>query len=801
MSDMKEWKDMEDMIKRVAEKEPLPESLTPEAIEKKLRAVLAKEEGREEEYGQQVEAMESGTEKPYKTNRKSGNWKRKVPRWGTLVAACFALLLVLSLVLVQNDIFSRKSDKYAKNSEGKQTEASEKVVQAEKEALEEVLVGASSEEEIFEQIDRIQNPEKYKTVGERIMDGFSSFLNTVSGIGGYFTKNEAMEDSASMDSSMNYGANSALTDGTVSINGAYAGALEENKQMESESAEDTSREYSGTNLQEQGVDEADVVKTDGKYFYIKRANKNEIAIVKVDGEQMSTVSRITLPDSSEEEEQYLHEFYVAGDKLALMKTVYIYYASEEGKVLDSCREETRIMIYDITDRQTPNLVSELSQDGAYDSSRMNEGYLYTFSDHYIYNEIQRDKPESYIPCAEGEMIACEDIYLPDQADSTHYKVITSINLDAPESIHFQTEKAVLCGSGLSYVSTNAIYFLAGSYASQTEDNYNTSEIWKFSYQDGNIIGSASGTVKGDIRDQFAMSEANGYLRVVTTYYKNKTEPRGVINGFLWDREVSSSMAMTDDVAWLSNEDMKNGLYILDENLNVVGSLEDLAPGEQIYSARFFTDTAYFVTFRQTDPLFSVDVSDPTNPVLLGELKIPGFSEYLHPYGEGRLLGIGYAADEDGRQTGIKLSMFDVSDPANVKEIATEVIAEMNDYVDYSSPALYNHKAVLVDVGKNLIGCNLEGYIYTDSSDTENNAYVVYGYEEGQGFFLKHKTELTVLIWSYQEPYGERYENEKAKDSEIRGAYIGNYFYTINEGYTIQCFDMEDNFALKSEYEY
>lgn len=797
MSDMQEWKDMEDMIKRVAEKEPLPESLAPEAIEEKLRAALAEEEKREEVHGQQVGFMESGTEKTHKSDRKNRNWKRRVPRWGTLVAACFALLLVLSVVLVQNDIFSSKSDKYAKDSGGKQTEASEKMVQAEKEALEEVLVGASSEEEIFERVDRIQNPEKYRTVGERIMDGFSGLLSVISGSKGLDFTDEAMEDAASTESSMNYGAASDLMDSADSINGAYAGASEENKQMDS--AEDTEREYSGTNLQEQGVDEADVVKTDGKYFYIKRANQNEIAIVKVDGEQMSTVSRITLPDSSEEEEQYLHEFYVLGDKLALMSTVYIYYASEEGKVLDSCREETRIMIYDISDRQTPNLISELSQDGAYDSSRMNGGYLYTFSDHYIYNKIQRDKPESYIPCTEGEVIACEDIYIPEQADSTHYKVITSINLDAPESIHFQTEKAVLCGSGLSYVSTNAIYFLAGSYVNRTEDNYNTSEIWKFSYQDGNIIGSASGMVKGDIRDQFAMSESDGYLRVVTTYYK--TEPRST-NGFLW----GSSMAIAD-VASVSNEDMKNGLYILDGNLNVVGSLEDLAPGEQIYSARFFTDTAYFVTFRQTDPLFSVDVSDPTNPVLLGELKIPGFSEYLHPYGKGRLLGIGYAADDDGMQTGIKLSMFDVSDPANVKEIATEVIAEINDTAYYSSPALYNHKAVLIDAGKNLIGCNLEGYIYDVSksyvsrSETENNAYVVYGYEEGQGFFLKHKTELVVPQWYSNYSDSASYEKEMAKGSEIRGAYIGNYFYTINEGYTIQCFDMGDNFVLKSEYEY
>lgn len=746
MSELQEWKDMEDMVKRVAGKEPLPESLAPEEIEKKLRASLAEEE-----------ANGKNSQKSSGENR---IWKRRVPVWTSAVAACLVLVLVLSVVLGQNGPSSTKGI-------GNDGASEKKEAPVEQDVLEEVLVGAASEDEIFERIDRIQNPEKYMSVGERILNGIDTLMDTV---GTAFS-------------------------GAKSANRDTAGGITEEVKLES--AEDAaapasengaSKEHSETNLQEQGVGEADVVITDGSYFYIQRAQENEIAIVKVDGAQMSTVSQITWPGTAGGGEQYVHEFYVSGDKLVLAKTVYNYYASEEGKALDSCKEETQIEIYDISDRQSPRQVSVLKQDGSYESSRLTGGYLYIFSDHYVYNNIQRDVPESYMPCAEGEVIACKDIYVPDEVDSSHYKVITSIKLDAPES--FQTEKAVLCGSGWCYVSANAIYFLAESYENQTEDGYNLSEIWKFSYQDGNIVGSASGTVKGSIRDQFAMSEGDGYLRVVTTYGKR----------------VNSNMARkgvwVEDIA-VSTEDMKNGLYILDENLNVVGSLENLAENEQIYSARFFADTAYFVTFRQTDPLFSVDVSDPTNPVLLGELKIPGFSEYLHPYGEGRLLGIGYAANEDGRQTGIKLSMFDITDPANVKEIATKVIADFNDNASYSSPAMYNHKAVLVDQEKNLIGCNLQGYIYANRMDTQNNAYMVYGYDDEQGFFLKKKTELTVSHPDtiYDDTAYAAYEKEMEKCSEIRGAYIGKYFYTVNRGYTIQCFDMENDFALLGEYEY
>lgn len=764
MSENQEWKDIEEMIKRAAKQEPLPKSLMPEEIEKKLRDSLG------------AEGQEETAHKTYEKKRK---FQMRIPAWAGLCAACLVVVLVLSAVISPaNRMKGTKGDTSEKSADYE--------AKGEKELPEEVLLGAASEEEIFLKIDRIKNPEKYKTVGERVVDG-------ISGLFAAGTKGSITNGSEYADGVVEESKETASATGDISSENSgndYAADV----------VTDKGGEYSKTNLQEQDVDEADVVKTDGKFFYILRSGEAELDIVQVSGAQMNTVSRITPDENASEEEQYIHEFYVTGDKLILLKTVYCYYSSKKGaapdyysdeiRIADSCRDETRIAIYDISDRQNPVLLSELSQDGSYASSRMSGGWLYTFSDHYVMNEIKEDEPETYMPCAQGETISCSDIYVPDEVDSSQYKVITAVNPDAPEG--FQTEKAVLCGSGLCYVSNNAIYFLSESYVNRDEEGYNQTEIWKFAYLEGNIIGSASGMVKGEVRDQFAISEANGYLRVVTTYEKY-TSYNGLIDG------VRELWGATADVAVQRSEDQKNGLYILDENLNEVGRLEDLAPGEIIYSARFFADTAYFVTFRQTDPLFSVDVSDPANPVLLGELKIPGFSEYLHPYGEGRLLGIGYEADENGRRTGIKLTMFDTSDPENVKELHTEVVSNFGENDYYYTQALYNHRAVLVDTQKNLIGFNLVRDYSMGSKWSEENGYVVYGYDDEQGFYRKMKTEITFSNSGRVIEDSESSEKEIDKSAEIRGAYIGNYLYTINRGYTIQCFDMNEDFALKNEY--
>ena len=210
----------------------------------------------------------------------------------------------------------------------------------------------------------------------------------------------------------------------------------------------------------------------------------------------------------------------------------------------------------------------------------------------------------------------------------------------------------------------------------------------------------------------------------------------------------------------------NSLIILDNKLKKLSEIEDLAPGEHIYSARFMGDTAYFVTFRNMDPLFSADLSNPKNPKLLGELKITGFSEYLHPYSDGLLLGIGREISPDtGNFKGLKLSMFDTNDPSDVKE-RDKMVEKTFEY----TPAWENHKSVVISAEKNLIGFAVEEY----NKDRREwlNQYVVYSYEKDQGFT-------------------RRLTHELAKDrdqSQTRGLYIGEWFYVVEED-KITVFDM------------
>ena len=205
----------------------------------------------------------------------------------------------------------------------------------------------------------------------------------------------------------------------------------------------------------------------------------------------------------------------------------------------------------------------------------------------------------------------------------------------------------------------------------------------------------------------------------------------------------------------------NSVYVLDKNLEVIGSIEGLAEDERVYSARFMGDTGYFVTFRQMDPLFSVDLSDPKKPKILGALKIPGFSEYLHFYGEDRLLGIGMNVDEKAQSTdGVKLTMFDISDKADVKEADTYVLGNV-----YSTDVSYDYKAALVDQERNLIG--FAGYTQGGQH------YYLFSYDDSSGFACNMDEEIN---------------GNGAQGA--RGVYIKEVLYVV-QGNIIEAYSLED----------
>jgi uncharacterized secreted protein with C-terminal beta-propeller domain len=208
-------------------------------------------------------------------------------------------------------------------------------------------------------------------------------------------------------------------------------------------------------------------------------------------------------------------------------------------------------------------------------------------------------------------------------------------------------------------------------------------------------------------NQFSMDEFDGVFRIATTLSARWT--------YSYSRVASDSVTST-------NTKSSNNVYTLDGDLKQLGELEGLAEDESIYSTRFIGDKLYMVTFRQVDPFFVIDLSDPSNPESLGQLKIPGFSRYLHPYDENTIIGIGNEATESGRVQGLKISLFDVSDIENPKEIAKFVTDEK--YA--TSTALYEHKAFLFSKDKELLVIPAYSYnydYYGSASKGYNGAFV------------------------------------------------------------------------------
>ena len=472
-----------------------------------------------------------------------------------------------------------------------------------------------------------------------------------------------------------------------------------------------SGDYSQTNVRQEGVDEGDIVKTDGIYLYVVEENGYVVDIVSVNGGNMEKCGSVTL-----EKECTIREIYLDTERKRMVLISEQDYMTADGGTV-----ETEALTYDIADVAEPKEIGRMSQSGNYNTSRMANGYLYLFSTYYVNSPIVREDPSTYVPLINEKEMERSDICLPQVSQGCMYEVITSIDIANPDEICDST--AIFSQGGQTYVSNQNIYY----YETQWEDSDRyTTTVRKFAYQDGKLEGKAQGSFAGYLNDTFSIDEYQGKLRVVTT-----------------DGDT-------------------NAVYVMNESLEITGAIEDLAKDERVYSARFIGDTGYFVTFRETDPLFSVDLSDPENPRIIGELKIPGFSEYLQFYGEDRLLGIGMAADENtGATEGVKLTMFDISDRTDVKEEATYVIEDA-----YGTDVAYDYKAVLADPQKNLIGFAVYGIRGED--------YYLFTYEEETGFVCRLQEEIN-----------------GNSSGGTRGLYIGDTLYVIR-GNVIEAYDLANS---------
>lgn len=713
---MKENKDVLRYLREEAENIEIPERITPDKIRQKLESIE----------GDKVKAK---------------YFRKRKREFAVYIATVAGICLLLGATFVLKGKFAGFTDAESKDSMIVEID-SENIIQEDSvEVIEESKLLAS-----------INYPEiTYEDIYESM---FGTFVDAPASDGTsqniVFNEYAASEDTA-------FG---VLPDSAVS----------EKSTVKESVAEGSAAEFGTTNVQTVGVDEGDVVKNDGRYLYQKiyqeKDNVFTQAIQIVDTkDKLTEVKRIEGFDN-------IQEFYIWEDILVVIENKYLENVQTstyvEGELMmcgivdygSYSRQYHEITFYNIKDRSMPYKIKTFTLKGRYDSSRISDGYFYGFSKFYASPGEGESDYTSYVPQVDGVKLSTNQILLPEENEGNCYLVLTSIDMKNPTK--FLDTTAVVTDSDMYYVSGNNIY-IADSLGFEEENGRKTNRIslLRFSYENGHFALQAEGKVKGSLESSFSMDEYEGNLRMVTT-----------VNEY-WFDELKDDRTGEVIGNYIANEEQTNSLYVLNSNLDVIGKIENLAEDEQIYSARFLGETGYFVTFRQTDPLFAVDLKDPKNPKILSELKISGFSEYLHFYGEDRLLGIGMEADEEtGSTEGMKLSMFDISNPAEVQEISKLLLSKYD-----HSEVLYNHRAVLISESANILGFEVEGY----ENGNFKRDYLVFSYENDQ-FVQKLKVETS-------NKYGEIYSS--------RGTFIGDVFYLLTWDGSVKSYDLNTGEKLES----
>ncbi|RDU37110.1 hypothetical protein DRW41_10530 [Neobacillus piezotolerans] len=513
----------------------------------------------------------------------------------------------------------------------------------------------------------------------------------------------------------------------------FKGGAEESSKSDGKSAADTANGgagYSETNNQVQGVDEADLVKTDGKHIF--QAEENEVRIIHAaPEEEMKLLSKISYNREFMPYQLFLHE-----GKLVVIGHQYHNIPQPYEQVVKDAKiapimHSAKAIIYDVKNPAKPVQVREVELEGGYVSARKVEGIVYLVTRHHpeywLLRENEaidiRPKYSDTASKPSEQIVSYDEINYFPESKEPNYTMIAAIDLN-----HHGKKAAVTTylGSGEQlYMSKENLYLAIANWAERPRGDWNRltapdTTIHKFSIKGMDVEFQGSALVQGTVLNQFSMDEHDGYFRIVTT------------KGYAWDDNSPSS----------------NALYILDKNLKPAGKLESLARGERIYSARFMGDRIYMVTFKETDPLFVIEASNPAKPKVLGELKIPGFSNYLHPYDENHIIGFGHdtkfvAAKEAGAQPiiltdGVKISLFDVSDMSNPKEKFTKIIGGRGTH----SPLNHDHKALLFNKDKGLFAFPISVYQNNKANEYDQifeyqGAYV-YSIDPEKGFTLQSK---------------------------------------------------------------
>ena len=567
-----------------------------------------------------------------------------------------------------------------------------------------------------------------------------------------------------------------LTEGAA-VDDSVSASRDTEKQFavqDSAGAADTADVYAGedfstTNLQVEGVDESDIVKTDGHYIYI--ASEREVRIVDTADGQVRQLGSIT--PKFEGNLDTIREMYVSGDRLILIvqkeDTEQIgedtSYVTGDVAFISNQRMHTEVLTYDISSPAGAQLTGTFEQDGTYNTSRKIGDRVYLFTNYYVdtyqlYAKLMgqpddaalpegglssrqtrmypgEKEVQTVLPKVQGETIPSDCIYLPERQCQGGI-VIASFDVYEPETVC--DRKLIFSGYSTMYVTQDSVILYRSDYSEAVENT--TTALTKFRIRDGQIIADCAESVVGEIYDTFAIHEsAAGDLYVLTTDYET------------------------------------NQLFVLDKKLKIKGRIDHIADGETVYAARFVDDIGYFVTYRNMDPLFTVDFSDPTNPTLIGELEIPGFSDYLQFWDDTHLIGVGEERiGEDSEFIGMKLSLYDISDPTKVTESDKVVFKDA-----YAAPAAYNYKALLADSAKNVIA-----FLTDDERAYNDISERIYSVTDG-----RLQEQRTERVWE-----GDDYSRSS---DDYRNVYIGDTLYLVCSDQII-AYDMSDKFARIGSYD-
>ena len=590
------------------------------------------------------------------------------------------------------------------------------------------------------------------------MDELKQFLNT----------------SSSMNNNNYYGGAEKMMAQGAAPNAAMAATASDSGTRSS------AQDYSTTNIQVQGVDEPDFMKNDGKYIYT--ISGSSLVIVEAyPVENMKVVAQMNFTNQS------INNIFINQDKLIVFGqgTVQIpaleicpmqkeMYYNYNPNCYPTQEYKSIISVYDISDRANPTLEQDIAIEGNYYDARMIGDYVYVLSNKYI-NSYDNPVMPYYAVSGVKTTMPVTDLYYFDNADNSYvFTSVTSINLkETAENVNNQV---FLTGyTGTVYVSENNIYLTAQktmSYETRltkmVEDVYlqilpseeaskvndimaSSNSIYEKSNKISQLVYGYSASLKGAEKSDFDTRLQNSLMAFEETIQKELQKtvihkinvdngdinylgsgevPGTLLNQFSLDEYKNNlRVATTTGNNWNSGQSFNN-LYILNKDLEITGKVEDLAAGERIYSTRFLGDRAYMVTFKTVDPLFVIDVSDSSNPQVLGYLKIPGYSDYLHPYDENHVIGIGKDVNEsiDAEKVhssgavyytailGVKVSLFDVSDVSNPIEQAKLVIGDRGTQTDVTS----DHKAFLFDKEKGIIVMPVQLYEINKSKYPEGN---------------------------------------------------------------------------------